>query len=100
MTVTVIVFKIAMNGSYPLLALLAFFYMLTTLGLGIFISTITASQQQVMFVGWFFIVFMFLMNGLFMPIQNMPPVLQRLTLLDPMRHFVAIARDIFRKVPP
>ncbi|MFH1943280.1 MAG: ABC transporter permease [bacterium] len=97
MTVAVFVFKISMHGSYALVALLAFFYMLTTLGLGIFVSTVTSSQQQAMFVSWFFMVFMIIMSGIFIPIQNMPIVMQKLAYLDPMRYFVAIVRDIFQK---
>lgn len=97
MTAAVVAFKIAMNGSYLLLASLALLYLFTTLGLGIFISTIAHSQQQAMFVAWFFMVFMIMMSGFFIPIENMPPVLQKLTYLNPMRYFMQIVRDIFRK---
>lgn len=95
--VAVKVFHIEMAGSYALLAGLAFLYLLTTLGLGIFISTVTHSQQQAMFVAWFFMLFMILMSGFFIPIENMPPFLQQLTYLNPMRYFMAIVRDLFQK---
>jgi ABC-2 type transport system permease protein len=91
------IFSIESQGSFYLLAGLAFFYLFTTLGLGIFISTITNSQQQAMFVSWFFMVFMLLMSGLFIPIENMPDILQKLTYLNPMRYFLYIIRDIFQK---
>jgi ABC-2 type transport system permease protein len=91
------IFSIESQGSLYLLAGLAFFYLFTTLGLGIFISTITNSQQQAMFVSWFFMVFMLLMSGLFIPIENMPDILQKLTYLNPMRYFLYIIRDIFQK---
>jgi ABC-2 type transport system permease protein len=97
MTVAVTVFRIPMNGSYVLMALLASLYLFSTLGLGIFISTVTRSQQQAMFVAWFFMVFMIIMGGVFIPIENMPSGLQKLTYLDPMRYFVSIVRDIFQK---
>ena len=97
MTVAVTLFRIPMNGSYLLLALLASVYLFSTLGLGIFISTVTRSQQQAMFVAWFFMVFMIIMGGVFIPIENMPAGLQKLTYLDPMRYFVSIVRDIFQK---
>ncbi len=97
MTVAVTLFRIPMNGSYVLLALLASVYLFSTLGLGIFISTVTRSQQQAMFVAWFFMVFMIIMGGVFIPIENMPAGLQKLTYLDPMRYFVSIVRDIFQK---
>ena len=96
-TVAVTLFRIPMNGSYLLLAVLAFVYLFSTLGLGIFVSTVTRSQQQAMFVAWFIMVFMIIMGGVFIPIENMPSGLQKLTYLDPMRYFVSIVRDIFQK---
>jgi len=92
-----VIFNIQMIGSFFLVALLGFLYLFTTIGFGIFISTFTDSQQQAMFVSWFFIVFMILMSGFFIPIANMPPILQKLTYLDPMRYFMSIVRDIFQK---
>jgi ABC-2 type transport system permease protein len=95
--IAVTVFGISMNGSYVLLASLALVYLAATLGLGIFISTVTRSQQQAMFVAWFFMVFMIMMSGFFIPIENMPSILQKLTYLNPMRYFMAIIRDVFQK---
>jgi ABC-2 type transport system permease protein len=97
MTFAILVFKLHLNGSILLIAALAFLYLFTTVGFGIFISTITHSQQQAMFVSWFFMVFMILMSGFFIPIDNMPPFLQNLTYIDPMRYFMSIVRDIFQK---
>ncbi len=53
MTVAITIFGIAMHGSYFLMAVLSLLYLLTTVGLGIFISTFTHTQQQAMFVAWF-----------------------------------------------
>ena len=97
MGVAIMAFNLQVNGSIFLIALLAFIYLFTTLGFGIFISTFTHSQQQAMFVSWFFMVFMILMSGFFIPIENMPVVLQRFTYIDPMRYFMSIVRDIFQK---
>ena len=97
MTFAQIIFSIKMVGSYILLASLAFLYLFTTLGLGIFVSTVTKTQQQAMFTSWFFMVFMLLMSGFFIPIENMPPVLQKITYLNPMRYFMYITRDIIQK---
>lgn len=91
------IFSIRMEGSSFLLFGLAFLFLFTTLGLGIFVSTITRSQQQAMFVSWFLMVFMLLMSGLFIPIENMPLLLKQLTFLNPMRYFMYIMRDIFQK---
>jgi len=98
--VAVLAFGITMNGSYADLALAALVYLATTIGLGIFISTITGTQQQAMFVAWFFMMFMILMSGFFIPIENMPPFLRKLTLLNPMRYFLAVVRDLFQKGTP
>ena len=92
-----LIFGIRIAGSYTLLAGLAFLYLFATLGLGILISTITHTQQQAMFVSWFFIVFMILMSGFFVPIENMPGVLQKVTYINPMRYFMYIMREIFQK---
>jgi ABC-2 type transport system permease protein len=97
MTAAQVIFAVHIQGSYLLLALLAFLFLFTTLGLGIFVSTITSTQQQAMFVAWFFMVFMLMMGGFFVPIDNMPPLLQKITYLNPMRYFLSILRDIFQK---
>jgi ABC-2 type transport system permease protein len=97
MSVAILLFNIPMNGSYFLLACLSFLYLLTTIGLGIFISSFTHTQQQAMFVAWFFMVFMIIMSGFFIPIENMPVSLQKVTYLNPMRYFMSIIRDIFQK---
>ncbi len=91
------IFHVPMHGSYSLLALFTFIYLFTTLGLGMFISTITTTQQQAMFASWFVMVFAILMSGFFIPIENMPPVLQQLTYLNPMRYIMSATRDIFQK---
>ncbi len=97
MTFGQIIFSIHVKGSYMLLAALSFLFLFTTLGFGIFISTITSTQQQAMFVSWFFMVFMLLVSGFFVPIENMPDFIQKLTYLNPMRYFLYIVRDIIQK---
>jgi ABC-2 type transport system permease protein len=92
-----LIFSVEVKGSYLLLAGLAFLYLFTTLGLGIFISTITGTQQQAMFVSWFLMVFMIMVSGFFIPIENMPPFMQKMTYLSPMRYFLYIVRDIIQK---
>ncbi len=91
------IFDIHIQGSYLLLAFLALPFLFTTLGFGIFVSTLTNTQQEAMFLAWFFMVFMLLMSGFFIPIQNMPDILQNITYLNPMRYFLNITRDIFLK---
>ncbi len=90
-------FNIPFAGSWLLLYVLAFFFLLTTLGVGMFISTITSTQQQAMFFAWFFMVFSMLTSGFFTPIANMPESVQYLTYLNPLRYFMVIVRGIMMK---
>ena len=92
-----IIFSVEVKGSYLLLACLSFSFLFTTLGLGIFISTITNTQQQAMFVSWFVMVFMIMISGFFIPIENMPGFMQKMTYLSPMRYYLYIVRDIIQK---
>lgn len=91
------IFDIHIKGSIFLFGALSIVYLFTTLGLGIFVSTITSTQQQAMFISWFIMVFSLIMSGFFIPIENMPPVLQKITYLNPMRYFMYIIRDIIQK---
>jgi ABC-2 type transport system permease protein len=92
-----LIFSVEVRGSYLLLGGLSFMFLFTTLGLGIFISTITGTQQQAMFVSWFFMVFMIMISGFFIPIDNMPGFIQKLTYINPMRYYLFIVRDIIQK---
>src|SRR5690606_11862320 len=65
-----IVFRIPMEGSLPLIFGLAAIYLLSMLGLGLWISAITETQQQAMFISWFILVIFILMSGLFTPIES------------------------------
>jgi ABC-2 type transport system permease protein len=90
-------FGIPFAGSPPLLFALSLLYLLTTLGMGMFFSTVSSTQQQAMFFAWFFFVFAMLTSGFFTPIANMPPWMQYVTLLNPMRFFMSITRGIMMK---
>ena len=92
-----IAFHVPMLGSYGLLYAVAMIYMLVVLGMGLLISTMTDTQQQAMFVAWFFTVIFILMSGLFTPIESMPHWAQILTQMNPIRHFVDIIRRIMLK---
>ena len=90
-------FDIPFVGSWVLLYGLAFIFLFTTLGAGMFISTVSSSQQQAMFFAWFFMVFAMLTSGFFTPIANMPDTFQYLTYLNPLRYFMVIVRGIMMK---
>ncbi len=90
-------FKIPFVGSKALLYGLAMIYLLTTLGVGLFISTLCRTQQQAMFFGWFFTLFAILTSGFVTPIENMPRIVQHITLANPLRYFMKIVRGIMMK---
>lgn len=92
-----VVFQLKAAGSIPLLFAVATLYFLSTLGLGIFISTLAHTQQQAMFLAWFFMIFLIFMSGWLFPIKNMPEIVQKLTLVNPLRYFVTVLREIFLK---
>jgi ABC-2 type transport system permease protein len=100
LAVAFVVFDLTMSGSYLLLLGVSVLYFFTTLGLGIFISTVTETQQQAMFVSWFFMIFLILMSGFLTPIANMPDAWQKVSYLNPLRYFVNLVREIFLKGTP
>ncbi len=94
------IFGIWIVGSVWTLYLMSLIFSLSTLGLGILTSTIARTQQQAMFIAWFFMVFSLLLSGFFIPIKNMPDIIQGLTYLNPMRYFMVVIREIYLKGTP
>lgn len=92
-----IVFDVPMLGNLFLVFALAGLYLMGMLGLGLWISTITETQQQAMFVAWFIMVICILMSGLFTPIESMPDWAQKLTWLNPVAYFIEIMRRVLLK---
>jgi ABC-2 type transport system permease protein len=91
-------FEVPMRGSFWLLFAMSLIYLLTTLGLGLFISTISHTQQQAMMTStFFFLIPMMYLSGFVFPIENMPDLIQPITYLIPLRYFVVILRGIFLK---
>ncbi|MDQ5984999.1 MAG: drug efflux transport system permease protein [Syntrophus sp. SKADARSKE-3] len=90
-------FALPVSGSIPLFFLANCLFLLSTLGIGLFISTISTTQQQAMMTTFFFIQPAFLLSGFVFPIANMPVVVQWLTLLNPFRYILVIIRGIFLK---
>jgi len=91
-------FGIPVRGSVPLLIGLSGCFLLTSLGLGLFLSTISRTQQQAMMVGQFFIIQpMMYLSGFIFPIENMPKILQGISWGIPMRHFLFIVRSLMLK---
>ena len=91
-------FEVPLRGSFPLLLVMCLVYLLTTLGLGLFVSTISDTQQQAMMTAsFFFLIPMVFLSGFVFPIENMPAVIQPVTYLIPLRYFLEILRGIFLK---
>ncbi len=92
-----LVFDIPMRGSVPLLFGVASVYLAVALGIGLWISAMVETQQQAMFVTFFIINIYLLMSGLFTPIDSMAPWVRSVSVVNPVRHFVTIARAILIK---
>jgi ABC-2 type transport system permease protein len=91
-------FEVPLRGSLSLLLSMCLVYLLTTLGLGLFVSTISGTQQQAMMTAsFFFMIPMVFLSGFVFPIENMPDVIQPVTYLIPLRYFLVILRGIFLK---
>ena len=90
-------FDIPLVGSIVLLLGATCLFLLSTLGIGLFISTVSSTQQQAMMTTFFFILPFFMLSGFVFPIANMPMVVQWFTYLNPLRFFLVIIRGIFLK---
>ncbi|MBL0158288.1 MAG: ABC transporter permease [Bryobacterales bacterium] len=91
------VFRVPLNGSYFLLAAASCLFLLSTLGAGLFMSTISDTQQQAMMATFFFFQPAFMLSGFAFPLRNMPEVVQWITYLNPLRYFMEIVRGVFLK---
>ena len=92
-----LVFDLPIVGSIWLLFSFAGIYLVGILGFGLFISTVTDTQQQVMFVSFFFMMIFILMGGIFTPMESMPHWAQTVNLVNPISYFMRIMRNIILK---
>jgi ABC-2 type transport system permease protein len=90
-------FEIPVRGDFALLVFAMSVYLMSTLGIGLLISTVSQTQQQAMMSSFFFFMPAVLLSGFMFPIANMPVVAQWLTYLNPMRYVMVILRGIFLK---
>jgi ABC-2 type transport system permease protein len=81
-----LVFSIPILGNIFLIFLVASVYLLVVMGIGLFISTLTNTQQQSMFISWFVLVIFILMSGLFTPAESMPQWAQNLNMINPIAY--------------
>jgi ABC-2 type transport system permease protein len=92
-----LIFHIPFRGSVLLLFFCSLLFLMTSLGAGLFLSTISHTQQQAMMMNFFFSTPAFMLSGFAFPIRNMPVAVQWLTYLNPLRYFVEIVRGLFLK---
>ncbi len=92
---SLLIFHVPFNGSFVLLLFAALVFLLTTLGAGLFLSTISRTQQQAMMATTLIFQPFFMLSGFSFPIRNMPQVVQWLTLANPVRYFMEIVRGVF-----
>ncbi|WP_234572243.1 ABC transporter permease [Rhodohalobacter sp. 614A] len=90
-------FNIPFLGSLLLILFVSGVYLIVIQALGLFISTVTSTQQQAMFIAWFIMVVFILMGGLFTPIESMPVWAQELTLANPVAWFIKMMRMVLLK---
>lgn len=93
----VLLFNIPINGPLLLLPLSTAIYLLSVLGIGLFISTIAKTQQQALMATFLFYMPAVLLSGFMFPIENMPEMFQYVTYVNPLRYFLVIIRGIFLK---
>ena len=96
-TVALVVFGIPLRGSLLFLLVSAVAFLLTTLGAGLFLSTVSHTQQQAMMGSFFFFMPAFMLSGFAFPIRNMPEPVQWITYVNPLRYFMEIVRGVFLK---
>jgi ABC-2 type transport system permease protein len=98
MAVAVYWFEVPFEGSVAVLLAGSLAYLLCTLGLGLFVSTISSTQQQAMMTStFFFLVPMIYLSGFIFPIENMPRLIQWVTTVIPLRYFLVVVRGVFLK---
>lgn len=94
MVVGAYVFDVPLRGSFVLLLGATLLYLMSTLSVGLLISTISATQQQAFMGGFFFMMPAALLSGITTPIRSMPTWLQPLTLINPLRHYTDVLRAV------
>lgn len=90
-------FKIPFRGSLAVLAMGTILYMISMLGIGMLISTVSSTQQQAMVTAFFFIMPSIVFSGFGFPISTMPQWLQWATYATPLRYFLIIVRGVYLK---
>jgi len=88
-------FRIPFEGSFLVLGVASVLFVLSGIGVGLFISTISNTQQEAFMSMFMFFMPALLLGGMLFPVENMPHWVQVLTWLDPLRHYLVIVRGVF-----
>ena len=92
------VFHVPFHGSLTLFYLFSILFLMSTLGLGLFISTLVKTQQQAMLAATFFVMMPFiLLSGFIFPVENMPPAMRAIAQFIPLKYYLTIVRGVFLK---
>jgi len=97
LTIGKLIFNIPFEGSIALLFLCSAIFMAAVLGLALFVSTFSNTQQQFMFTGFFFMIIFVLMSGIFTPLESMPVWAQKINLVNPVVYIMRINRMVMLK---
>jgi ABC-2 type transport system permease protein len=92
-----LIFRVPFRGNFFVLLFSAAVFLMSSLGAGLFLSTISNTQQQANMMSFFFSSPAFMLSGFNFPIRNMPASVQYLTYLNPLRYFMEIVRGVFLK---
>jgi len=96
-TAALLIFRVPFRGNFLLLMFCAVLFLMTSLGAGLFLSTVSQTQQQANMMSFFFNTPAFMLSGFTFPIRNMPVAVQYLTYLNPLRYFMECVRGVFLK---
>jgi ABC-2 type transport system permease protein len=96
-TLSVLWFRVPMTGSAAALIVVSCIYILASLGIGLFISSVSRTQQEAFMTMFLVILPAIVLSGFLYPVHTMPESIQHLTLLNPVRHFLEVVRGIFLK---
>jgi drug efflux transport system permease protein len=90
-------FRVPFRGNLAVLFLGAVLFLLCTLGIGLFVSTVSATQQQAMISAFFFVMPAVVFSGFAFPLSSVPPGFQKLAMLNPLTHFLVVLRGVYLK---
>lgn len=92
-----LIFQVPLVGSIWVLIAFTFIYLLVVLGIGLFISSMSDTQQQMMFIAFFIIIVFILLSGIFTPVESMPVWVQKFNIINPIAYFMRVIRMVMLK---